>query len=40
MNRGPGKSSDETLIEMSRTAWSSGGKCPEHAFTLSHIGMV
>lgn len=33
MNRGSGKSSDETLIEMNRTAWSNGGKCPEHAFT-------
>lgn len=36
MNRGSGKSSDETLIEMDRTAWSGGGKCLLHAFTRFH----
>ncbi len=38
MNRG--KSSDETLIEMNRTAWSGGGKCVTRLYTLSHMGIV
>lgn len=40
MNRG--KSSDETLIEMNRTAWSGGGKCLKHALhahTHTDIGL-
>ncbi len=34
------KSSDETLIEMDRTAWSGGGKCVQHAFTRFHTWVL